>query len=89
VKTSTGALAAAFESAFAVAGGNAKPLRIRMTGGTVPTHAIVTPLGVPFVIVLLVNADNGPDSFDEDPRRGNFVSGFRSTPGLHLGDFRD
>jgi len=36
-----------------------------------------------------VNADNGQHSFDEDFRRGNFVSGFRSTLGLLLWDFRD
>ena len=28
-----------------------EPVRIRMMGGTVPTHAIVAPLGVPFVLV--------------------------------------
>ena len=60
-----------------------------MMGGTVPTHAIVTPLGVPFVIVPLVNADNNQHSFDENLRVGSFVSGMRAALGLLLADFRD
>lgn len=80
---------AALEDAFADAGTGAKPVRIRMMGGTVPTHAIVTPLGVPFVIVPLVNADNNQHSFDENLRVGSFVSGIRSALGLLLTDFRD
>jgi acetylornithine deacetylase/succinyl-diaminopimelate desuccinylase-like protein len=79
----------ALERAFAEAGGDARPVRIRMMGGTVPTHAIVTPLGLPFVIVPLVNADNNQHSFDENLRAGSFVSGIRTTLGLLLTDFGD
>jgi acetylornithine deacetylase/succinyl-diaminopimelate desuccinylase-like protein len=78
---------AALETAFAGAGGDIRPVRIRMMGGTVPTHAIVTPLGLPFVIVPLVNADNNQHSFDENLRMGSFVSGMRTTLGLLLTDF--
>jgi acetylornithine deacetylase/succinyl-diaminopimelate desuccinylase-like protein len=79
----------ALEGAFAAAGADGKLVRIRMMGGTVPTHAIVTPLGVPFVIVPLVNADNNQHSFDENLRIGSFVSGMRSALGLLLTDLRD
>lgn len=80
---------AALESAFAGEGADGKPVRIRMMGGTVPTHEIVTPLGQPFVLVPLVNADNNQHSFDENLRMGNFLSGMRATLGLLLTDFRD
>jgi acetylornithine deacetylase/succinyl-diaminopimelate desuccinylase-like protein len=80
---------AALESAFAASGADGKLVRIRMMGGTVPTHEIVTPLGQPFVIVPLVNADNNQHSFDENLRMGNFLSGMRATLGLLLTDFRD
>ncbi|MBK9090703.1 MAG: M20/M25/M40 family metallo-hydrolase [Holophagales bacterium] len=80
---------AALETAFAGAGGDVRPVRIRMMGGTVPTHEIVTPLGLPFVIVPLVNADNNQHSFDENLRMGNFVSGMRATLGLLLTDYGD
>lgn len=77
----------ALEAAFAGMGGDARPVRIRMMGGTVPTHAIVTPLGLPFVIVPLVNADNNQHSFDENLRMGSFVSGMRTALGLLLTDY--
>ena len=79
--------AAALERAFASGGGAAKPVRIRMMGGTVPTRAIVAPLGTPFVLVPLGNADNNQHSFDENLRMGNFVSGMRTTLGLPLTPF--
>ena len=55
----------------ACGGGPATPLvRIRMMGGTVPTHAIVGTARAPFVIVPLVNADNNQHSYDENLRMG-------------------
>jgi acetylornithine deacetylase/succinyl-diaminopimelate desuccinylase-like protein len=69
---------AALEGAFE----GAAPVRIRMMGGTVPTDAIVGPLGTPFVILPLVNADNNQHAFDENLRAGNFLSGMRALLGL-------
>ncbi len=53
-----------------------------MMGGTVPTDAIVGPLGTPFVILPLVNGDNNQHAFDENLRMGNFLSGMRTLLGL-------
>lgn len=70
----TAALAAAFAGSM--------PVRIRMMGGTVPTDALVGPLGTPFVLLPLVNGDNNQHAFDENLRMGNFLSGMRSLLGL-------
>lgn len=51
------------------------PVRIRMMGGTVPTDVLVDALGLPFVLVPTVNADNNQHTFDENMRLGNFVTG--------------
>jgi acetylornithine deacetylase/succinyl-diaminopimelate desuccinylase-like protein len=59
-----------------------KPVRLRMMGATVPTHEIVSPLKVPFVLVPVVNADNNQHSFDENLRMGNYLTGMRSMLGL-------
>ncbi len=69
---------AALEAAFS----GETPVRIRMMGGTVPTDAIVGPLGTPFVILPLVNGDNNQHAFDENLRMGNFLSGMRTLLGL-------
>lgn len=74
------------ESALATAhqggGANAAPVLIRAQGGTVPTHEIVAPLKVPFVLVSVVNADNNQHAYDENLRMGNYLSGMRSMLGL-------
>jgi acetylornithine deacetylase/succinyl-diaminopimelate desuccinylase-like protein len=51
------------------------PVRIRMMGGTVPTDVLVDALGLPFLLVPTVNADNNQHTFDENMRLGNFVTG--------------
>ncbi|MEO5580698.1 MAG: M20/M25/M40 family metallo-hydrolase [Gemmatimonadaceae bacterium] len=61
---------------------NARPVRIRMMGGSVPTDQLVDALGVPFVIVPLVNGDNNQHSFDENLRIGHYVDGIRAMIGL-------
>lgn len=69
-------------AALAAAFSGETPVRIRMMGGTVPTDAIVGPLGTPFVILPLVNGDNNQHAFDENLRMGNVLSGMRSLLGL-------
>jgi acetylornithine deacetylase/succinyl-diaminopimelate desuccinylase-like protein len=51
------------------------PVRIRMMGGSVPTDKLVDALGVPFIIVPLVNGDNNQHSFDENLRLQNLWDG--------------
>jgi acetylornithine deacetylase/succinyl-diaminopimelate desuccinylase-like protein len=67
---------------FATAAGPAKTVRIRMMGGSVPTDKLVEALGLPFVIVPLVNGDNNQHSFDENLRLGQFLDGTRAFTGL-------
>jgi acetylornithine deacetylase/succinyl-diaminopimelate desuccinylase-like protein len=69
---------AGLASAYDEPGKTLKPLRLRMMGATVPTHEIVTPLNLPFVLVPVVNADNNQHSFDENLRMGNYLTGMRS-----------
>ena len=57
---------------------SAEPVRIRMMGGTVPTDVLVAALGLPFVMVQTVNADNNQHARDENLRIGNFVTGTRT-----------
>jgi acetylornithine deacetylase/succinyl-diaminopimelate desuccinylase-like protein len=73
------ALTGAFEDA---PNGAVKPVLIRAMGATVPTDEIVGPLGLPFVIVPTVNADNNQHSYDENLRLGNYLSGMRAMLGL-------
>ena len=58
------------------------PVVIRTMGGTVPTRAIVDPLGMAFVGLPLVNADNSQHSSNENLRLGNYVDGVRALAGL-------
>jgi acetylornithine deacetylase/succinyl-diaminopimelate desuccinylase-like protein len=53
-----------------------------MMGGSVPTDKLVEALGLPFVIVPLVNGDNNQHSFDENLRLGQFLDGTRAFTGL-------
>lgn len=55
-----------------------EPVRIRMMGGSVPTDSLVNALGVPFLIVPLVNGDNNQHSFDENMRVGHYLGGART-----------
>jgi acetylornithine deacetylase/succinyl-diaminopimelate desuccinylase-like protein len=58
------------------------PIRIRMMGGTVPTRALVDPLGAPFVILPLVNSDNSQHAANENLRIGNYIDGVKSMIGI-------
>jgi hypothetical protein len=51
-------------------------------GATVPTAALVRPLGLPFILVPTVNPDDNQHTFDENLRMGNFLSGMKSMLGL-------
>jgi acetylornithine deacetylase/succinyl-diaminopimelate desuccinylase-like protein len=60
----------------------AEPVRIRMMGGTLPTDVLVDALGLPFVTICTVNADNNQHAHDENLRLGNLVSGTRTVHAL-------
>ena len=78
-------------AAGAVAGAQpGSPLvRIRMMGGTLPTHAIVGPLKAPFVQVPVVNPDNNQHAYDENLRMGNYLSGMRTMAALLTAPYPD
>jgi acetylornithine deacetylase/succinyl-diaminopimelate desuccinylase-like protein len=58
------------------------PVVIRLMGGTVPTDKLVDALGMPFVIIPLVNGDNNQHSFDENLRLGHYLDGVKTFVGL-------
>ncbi len=68
----------------------ATPLvRIRMMGGTLPTHAIVGPLKAPFVQVPVVNSDNNQHAYDENLRMGHYLLGMRTMAALLTAPYPD
>lgn len=69
-------------NAFSEGNKRIQPIMIRAAGGTVPTHEIVSPLGLPFVIIPTVNSDNNQHTYDENLRMGNYLTGMRSMIGL-------
>ncbi|MCS6766518.1 MAG: M20/M25/M40 family metallo-hydrolase [Candidatus Protistobacter heckmanni] len=73
----------ALEQSFAAAGNlPSKPVLIRAMDATVPTYEISHPLGLPFVLVPTVNADNNQHTYDENLRLGNYPTGIRTMLGL-------
>lgn len=63
----------ALEKAFQQA-----PVNIRTMGGTVPVTAMIEGLGVPAVIVPMVNMDNNQHSPNENLRIGNLLTGIKT-----------
>jgi acetylornithine deacetylase/succinyl-diaminopimelate desuccinylase-like protein len=64
-------------------------VRVRMMGGTVPTHEIVGPLKAPFVLVPVVNPDNNQHAYDENLRMGHYLSGMRTMAALLTAPYPD
>jgi acetylornithine deacetylase/succinyl-diaminopimelate desuccinylase-like protein len=64
-------------------------VRIRMMGGTLPTHEIVGPLKAPFVQVPVVNPDNNQHAYDENLRMGHYLSGMRTMAALLTAPYPD
>jgi acetylornithine deacetylase/succinyl-diaminopimelate desuccinylase-like protein len=79
----------AIATAWEGAGPNTQLVRIRMMGGTLPTHEIVGPLKAPFVQVPVVNPDNNQHAYDENLRMGHYLSGMRTMAGLLTTPFGD
>lgn len=58
------------------------PVRIRTMGGTVPVTPIIESLGIPAVIVPMVNMDNNQHSPNENLRLGNLMDGIKTCFGI-------
>jgi acetylornithine deacetylase/succinyl-diaminopimelate desuccinylase-like protein len=55
-----------------------KPVRKRMSGGSIPISPFVATLGIPAVILPIVNSDNNQHSPNENLRVGNYIEGIQS-----------
>lgn len=55
-----------------------EPIRIRMSGGSIPISPFVTALGIPAVTVPTVNRDNNQHSPNENIRLGNYREGIKT-----------
>lgn len=55
-----------------------EPIRIRMSGGSIPISPFVTTLGIPAVTVPTVNRDNNQHSPNENLRIGNYRDGVKT-----------
>jgi acetylornithine deacetylase/succinyl-diaminopimelate desuccinylase-like protein len=59
-----------------------EPVKIRTTGGSVPVAPFVNTLGVPAILVPVVNPDNNQHSPNENLRIGNYFMGVRTIAGI-------
>ena len=55
-----------------------EPIRIRMSGGSIPISPFVLTLGIPAVAVPTVNPDNNQHSPNENIRLGNYRDGIKT-----------
>lgn len=58
------------------------PLSLRTMGGSVPISPMIQALGIPAVILPLVNSDNNQHSPNENLRMGNYLNGIQSLVGV-------
>lgn len=65
------------EKAYQRAFGKA-PVKVRMSGGSIPISPFVDALGIPAVTVVTVNADNNQHSPNENIRLGNYKEGIKT-----------
>jgi len=55
-----------------------EPIKIRITGGSIPISPFVTTLGIPAVAVPTVNADNNQHAENENIRVGNYIDAVKT-----------
>ena len=58
------------------------PISLRTMGGSVPISPMIQALGIPAVILPLVNSDNNQHSPNENLRMGNYLNGIQSLIGV-------
>lgn len=54
------------------------PVRLRTSGGSIPISPFVITLGIPAVMVPIVNADNNQHAENENLRLGNYMDGVKT-----------
>ena len=57
---------------------NKQPIKIRMTGGSVPIVPFLRELNIPAIHVPMVNMDNNQHAANENLRLGNYVEGIKT-----------
>lgn len=67
---------------------NMEPIMIRTTGGSLPISPFINVLGIPAVIVPMVNSDNNQHSPNENLRLGNYFDGVRSFQAILNKEFK-
>ena len=55
-----------------------EPIKIRMTGGSVPIVPFLRELNLPAIHVPMVNSDNNQHAANENLRLGNYVEGIKT-----------
>jgi acetylornithine deacetylase/succinyl-diaminopimelate desuccinylase-like protein len=55
-----------------------EPIRLRTSGGSIPISPFVITLGIPAVMVPMVNADNNQHAENENLRVGNYIDGVKT-----------
>lgn len=60
------------------------PIRIRITGGSIPISPFVVTLGIPAVSVPTVNADNNQHAENENIRVGNYIDAIKTFMAIML-----
>ncbi|WP_166422975.1 M20/M25/M40 family metallo-hydrolase [Paraglaciecola sp. 20A4] len=68
-------------------GFNEEPVVIRMMGGTVPIVPVINILGIPTVIIPMVNMDNSQHNPNENIRIGNIKQGIHTSLSLLMYEF--
>ncbi|TPV59990.1 M20/M25/M40 family metallo-hydrolase [Aestuariibacter sp. GS-14] len=68
---------------------NTPPIEIPIMGGTVPTEGIAEGLGIPVVLLPLVNRDNNQHAPNENLRIGNYFTGSAIIESLLLTEFKN
>lgn len=69
--------------------GNQSPIEIPIMGGTVPTEGIAEGLGIPVVLLPLVNRDNNQHAPNENLRIGNYFEGSAILKSLLLTELKN
>lgn len=69
--------------------GNKSSIEIPIMGGTVPTEGIAEGLGIPVVLLPLVNRDNNQHAPNENLRIGNYFEGSAILESLLLTEFKN
>ncbi len=64
------------------------PIKIRTMGGSLPISPFINVLGIPAVIVPMVNSDNNQHSPNENLRLGNYFDGVRTFNALLNKEFK-